>query len=266
MSRARPTDLYAILRVDAKATAARVREAFRKRLLELHPDKGTEAPDPDLLDDVMRAFDVLGNPRRREEYDDLRERCVSIESKASDLPHVTESKRPIDQARSILYWLLEQDYDAAFRRLRTLDDPIDYLHAYLDDEEFIDSCFLLAEELERRDQPFESLGWFQALLSCERKRRRHRPCYGQAIARTKRLLIQVIGARVSGRTALEYLRRAETLGLERSERVEVHKRRAQCYLELDMKANAAAELERALRLQPQLKGVTRLREQLADYL
>ena len=66
--------------------------------------------------------------------------------------------------------------------------------------------------------------------------------------------------------ALEYLRRAEQLGLSRLERVEVCKRRAQCYLSLDMKNEAAKHLREALELQPQAKGVRRLREALADYL
>lgn len=291
---------YEVLEVERQATEVEIRKAFRKRLLELHPDKavgdeprestrravidnanGHPLPrewnsersrtseavsDADLLDEVMQAFEILGDARRREEYDDRLERRDLIEAPKSSLPHVTQSQRPVNQARAVLYWLLSQDPDSALERLALIEDPMGFLHQYLGDDEFIDASFLLAEELARRDDVFHSLGWLQALLSCERKRRRHRPCYGQAIALVKEILIYRIAPDLKGRPALEYLRRAESFGLERHERVDVLKRRAECYLELDMKHQAAQELERALGLDPRLEGVASLRRDLSDYL
>ena len=66
--------------------------------------------------------------------------------------------------------------------------------------------------------------------------------------------------------SLEYLRRAEKLGLSRLERVEVYKKRAQNYLAMDMRAEAARQLQKALALQPNLKGASRLQDALEDYL
>ncbi len=260
-------DHYGILNVDPAASSDGVRKAFRARLLEVHPDKAVGEVEPALLDAIMRASEVLGDPGRREEYDRRRSIRARMLDPLESIPHVTESQRPIDRARAILFFLLEEKPEEATVRLEALEEePLVYLTRHLEVEEMIDASFLMGELYESRASHFEALAWYQEVIRLERKRRRHRPCYEETLDRTKRLLIQKIVPRVDARTSLEYLRRAETLDLDRVELADVHKRRAMAYLELDMKAESARQLQLALTAHPQLKGVRRLREELDGYL
>jgi len=72
---ARLPDLYAILQVDRSATRGQIRTAYRRLLRSLHPDLQAEAGDQEAararrhLQAVMDAYEVLGDPERRAEYD-----------------------------------------------------------------------------------------------------------------------------------------------------------------------------------------------------
>ena len=146
-------DHYATLAVEFDADRDTIRRAFRRRLLEAHPDKSAEPTDGLDLALVMRAWEILGDPDLRDSYDRIW-RLHSGEDlldEASRLPHVTESDRPQNRARSILFLLLEDRADEALERLRTLGEAAPgFLREHLDSDEFIDSAFLIAELFEAR--------------------------------------------------------------------------------------------------------------------
>lgn len=66
-------DLYAILQVDRTATRGEIRSAYRRLLRTLHPDLQTAPGAAEAarghLQAVMEAYDVLGDPQRRADYD-----------------------------------------------------------------------------------------------------------------------------------------------------------------------------------------------------
>ena len=262
-------DYYALLEVEVESTRDDVRRAFRGKLLEVHPDKATEPRDGHLLGQVMRAWEILGDEDLREAYDRIwrlhhRGEGLDLESR---LPHVTESDRPQNRARSVLFLLLENRGGEALERLRGLGEtaPL-FLREHLDSDEFIDAAFLIAELFEARKAWFEAIEWLDHLIRAERGRRRHRPCYAQALDRTRKLLIRRTAQELEPRVALEYLRRAELLGLDRAQRVEVAKRRAHCYLAMGMRVEAARQVEIARELQPHAKGLARLERELAGVI
>ena len=61
-ARARPVDPYALLGVEATATLADVKAAFRKKALEHHPDQGGAA---DAFMAIKRAYDAIVKRRAR---------------------------------------------------------------------------------------------------------------------------------------------------------------------------------------------------------
>lgn len=261
-------DHYLCLGVESTASEDQIRDAFRTRLLEIHPDKSVHPRNPDEMRALLEAYDVLSNLERRDTYDKLWN-LVSPNStdSSSQIPHVTESERPTAKARSVLFLLLEERGDEALERIAELKPGGRlFLRKHLTTAEFIDACFLVGELLEEKKSWINALEWYEELIRVEEKRSQHRPCFPEARERARRLLLKRTGVNIDPRVGLEYLRRAELLGLDKAGRIEVAKKRAQCYLQMEMKVEAARHLSEVLRIQPQARGLDRIREALAGYM
>lgn len=66
-------DYYKALGVPKDATEAEIKKAYRKLAREYHPDANkNDARSEERFKDVSEAYDVLGDPKRRKEYDEAR--------------------------------------------------------------------------------------------------------------------------------------------------------------------------------------------------
>lgn len=64
------TNYYEILGVSRTATAEEIKKAYRRLARELHPDVAGESPEAEeRFKDVSRAYEVLSNPDKRQQYD-----------------------------------------------------------------------------------------------------------------------------------------------------------------------------------------------------
>lgn len=66
-------DYYKVLGVPKDATEAEIKKAYRKLAREFHPDanKG-DAKAEERFKEISEAHDILGDPKRRKEYDEAR--------------------------------------------------------------------------------------------------------------------------------------------------------------------------------------------------
>ena len=75
-------DYYAVLGVDVGADLCEVNRAYRRRALDLHPDKGGGVG---AFEELQEAHGVLGDVVKRREYDDMvLARKHSVDNAASD--------------------------------------------------------------------------------------------------------------------------------------------------------------------------------------
>ncbi|MBP8811289.1 MAG: J domain-containing protein [Kofleriaceae bacterium] len=66
-------DYYKALGVDPKASADDIKKAYRKLAKQFHPDStGGDKTKEQRFKDIGNAYDVLGDPKRRAQYDEVR--------------------------------------------------------------------------------------------------------------------------------------------------------------------------------------------------
>jgi curved DNA-binding protein len=68
-------DFYQVLEVARESTPKNIKEAYRKLAFQYHPDRNKGNPDAvEKMKELNEAYAVLSDPRKRRDYDVLRER------------------------------------------------------------------------------------------------------------------------------------------------------------------------------------------------
>ncbi len=87
-------DLYKVLGIDRGATEAEIRDAYRRRARETHPDVGGDAAE---FQAVQAAYETLSDPSRRRAYD----RTGRAIQAHRDVPDVV-GMSPVEASRTLL--------------------------------------------------------------------------------------------------------------------------------------------------------------------
>ena len=86
--------LYQILRVPESASQEKIKEAYFERRSGHHPDKSGSGETAEDFDKVQKAFRILSNPTKREEYDRRRKELMA----SSSSRHRSAPPKPLKQA------------------------------------------------------------------------------------------------------------------------------------------------------------------------
>ena len=69
-------DYYAILGIDSNASNSAIKNAYRKKASEFHPDRNTSPDAPAQFRQVQEAYDLLSDETKRNDYDENRRRSL----------------------------------------------------------------------------------------------------------------------------------------------------------------------------------------------
>jgi hypothetical protein len=72
----RMKDYYAVLGVAADANSTALKTAYRRRAAALHPDRNPSTDAAAQFREVQEAYELLGDPARRQDYDENRRRSL----------------------------------------------------------------------------------------------------------------------------------------------------------------------------------------------
>lgn len=85
-------DYYVILGVAVDATPEQIKQAYRQKALQFHPDHYGPNAEPFL--EVQEAYAVLGDHRRRDAYDRSVQRARRVTVRSAAVPDVIGPRRP----------------------------------------------------------------------------------------------------------------------------------------------------------------------------
>jgi hypothetical protein len=159
---------YDLLGIGQGASSADIKRAFREKAKQLHPDIAGSSQSGTMRK-LISAYEVLSNPERRFEYDKAYSRFV----KKCGFDYRTwlnEQDCPSSQAKLIFFELLHLEEERAIDIWRKNGGLGFQMEKHMDREDWMDCCFLLAEELDKRGFSFEAFKLLAVILSEERRR------------------------------------------------------------------------------------------------
>jgi curved DNA-binding protein CbpA len=159
---------YELLGIEQGASRNEIKKAFREKAKKLHPDI-TGSADAQEMRKLLAAYEVLSDSERRFEYDRAYSRFVG-KSGFDYRRWLNEQDDPESQAKLIFFELLHLEEDQSIAIWRKNGGINFTIEKYLDREDWMDCCYILAEELDKRGFSFEAFKLLVKVLAEERKR------------------------------------------------------------------------------------------------
>jgi curved DNA-binding protein CbpA len=162
------SNYYELLGVGCDASAGDIKKAFREKAKQLHPDLAGKTAEGKMRK-LITAYEALSNEERRYEYDRAYFRFIKRDAFDYRTWLHEQGDDPESQAKLVFFELLHLEEDTAiavWRKNGGINFPIE---RYLDRDDWMDCCFILAEELDKRQQCYEA---FRLLIQIIREERR----------------------------------------------------------------------------------------------
>jgi curved DNA-binding protein CbpA len=160
---------YDLLGLRPDASAAQIKKAFREKAKKQHPDIAGDNAGTQMRK-LLTAYETLSNEQRRYEYDRAYSRFMANPGFNYRTWLRERENDPASQAKLVLFELLHLEEDEAIRIWRKNGGIYFQMERYMDREDWMDCCFILAEELDRRGQCYEAFRLLELIIRAERRK------------------------------------------------------------------------------------------------
>ena len=98
---------YQVLQISTKATADEIKQSYRRLAKEFHPDINGGEANLDRIIQLNAAYEVLGDERKRREYDYLLTPTVAIPRQQQSSAHIPRRPRTVGHEldEELILWL-----------------------------------------------------------------------------------------------------------------------------------------------------------------
>jgi tetratricopeptide (TPR) repeat protein len=252
---------YSLLGIREDSSSSDIKKAFREKAKRLHPDiagKNTESA----MRKLLTAYEVLSDRDRRFEYDRAYVRFV----KKLDFDYRSwlqeREDDPASQAKLVFFDLLHLEEDAALEIWRKNGGIHFPMEKYLDREDWMDCLYILAEELDKREQYYEAFRLLVCLVREERRLPYFRHFMDDIEIFLKELVRLRLRAQVDDETWVDCLETLLELGFSPRDEARWLRSLAEVFLRMGESGAAESFFREALKRDPALPNTARLRRKL----
>lgn len=256
---------YEILGVSHGSSIQEIKRSFRKKAKRLHPDLNRSQPlkAADDLRILIKAYEILGNGEKREEYDrTIGSRPVPV---GFDYRMFLKSQKNnmVSQSRLILHDLLRDRQDDATELFEKLSLRANFhLDEYLPREDFLDCLFLLAETYEFRGNLRKSFEMYKKIYRLEAELPYFRHFIEEIIDRIRNIACFKMLEAYGAEEALAFLQETIDLNFSRRDNAFFYKKMAEIHANMGAWEDAKKCLEQGLLLDEKLPGTKKLKDRI----
>ncbi len=116
---------YQILQISTQATADEIKQSYRRLAKKFHPDVNGGKANADLIIKINAAYEILGDERKRREYDYLLEPAIAIPRQQSSPSAIPRRPRTVGREldEELILWL-NQVYTPINRTIGWIIKPL----------------------------------------------------------------------------------------------------------------------------------------------
>ncbi|MBN2735996.1 MAG: DnaJ domain-containing protein [Spirochaetales bacterium] len=257
---------YEILGVKKTSKLSEIKQSFRRKAKELHPDLQDNENDH-LNDEAMRllieAYQVLSHPQKKKDYDKLHFRKNVPESFNFREFLKSQSEDMKFQTRLIFYDLLNFREDQAIELFLNLYESKDFeMNKFMEREDYLECLFLLSEEFEKRGEYLRAYHFLKTIYMEELENPFFHHFIDEITDRIRSLLCYKMLKSMDLENSIEYLQEAIDLDMGNKATGHFYKKMAELYFEAGLHELASQSLLQGLRIYKKLAGIKKLKQKI----